>query len=533
MSNLLDKSSILLTPTAYNDGKILSVKPNTSVGDFDFTRNSSATRVNSQGLIEDMQILSGDLVTNGDFSNGANNWSLGTGWSIGVGKVIGSSASGTLSQAGIASAGKQYKVTINITDYSSGTLYVDIGGSSAQTSTSNGLKTFYFTSTSTGSLRFYGGSFTGSIDNVLVIEITDDTNLPRIDYTGGVGHWLFEPQSTNLIPYSEDLTQWANILYTLVESNSTISPDGSVNADKLVAGATNGLQLRIAPLSLTSGNTYTFSTYVKNSGGNYVILYMNDTDSQGIKVDLVNETFVTMGSSTNHFIKNFNNGWYQIGFTRAIDANVSGLNAVPSLDGNNVSFLGDGVNGVYLWGTQVEENSFATSIIPTEGAIKTRLQDAAFGAGSSDLINSTEGVLYAEIASFISLDTVEPNRYITLTNGTSNERVALLLGGNSNQLRAIIFSSTQSINLSFTTSLTEVKQFNKLAIKYKSGDYAFFLNGIKIGGSTETNIFTADTLNDLSFDVGGGTQKFRGKVKCAAVFKEAITDAELTCLTTI
>ena len=36
--------------------------------DFDFTRNSSATRVNSQGLIEDMQILSGDLVSNGDFS---------------------------------------------------------------------------------------------------------------------------------------------------------------------------------------------------------------------------------------------------------------------------------------------------------------------------------------------------------------------------------------------------------------------------------------------------------------------------------
>ena len=38
MSNLLEKASILTTPTAYDDGKILSVKPNTSVGDFDFTR---------------------------------------------------------------------------------------------------------------------------------------------------------------------------------------------------------------------------------------------------------------------------------------------------------------------------------------------------------------------------------------------------------------------------------------------------------------------------------------------------------------
>ena len=35
--------------------------------DFDFTRGSSATRVNEQGLIQDVQILSGELVQNGDF----------------------------------------------------------------------------------------------------------------------------------------------------------------------------------------------------------------------------------------------------------------------------------------------------------------------------------------------------------------------------------------------------------------------------------------------------------------------------------
>ena len=35
--------------------------------DFDFSRGSSATRVNEQGLVEDVQILSGELVQNGDF----------------------------------------------------------------------------------------------------------------------------------------------------------------------------------------------------------------------------------------------------------------------------------------------------------------------------------------------------------------------------------------------------------------------------------------------------------------------------------
>jgi hypothetical protein len=43
----------------------ISIKEVTEA-DFDFTRGSSATRVNEKGLIEDVQILSGNLVQNGD-----------------------------------------------------------------------------------------------------------------------------------------------------------------------------------------------------------------------------------------------------------------------------------------------------------------------------------------------------------------------------------------------------------------------------------------------------------------------------------
>jgi hypothetical protein len=52
MSNLLDKASILLTPTAIAASKLMCIKPNTAVGDFDFFRTSTATRTNSSGLIE-------------------------------------------------------------------------------------------------------------------------------------------------------------------------------------------------------------------------------------------------------------------------------------------------------------------------------------------------------------------------------------------------------------------------------------------------------------------------------------------------
>ena len=52
MSNLLERASILLTPTATSAAKIHSIKPNTTTGDFNFTRLTTATRVNSSGLIE-------------------------------------------------------------------------------------------------------------------------------------------------------------------------------------------------------------------------------------------------------------------------------------------------------------------------------------------------------------------------------------------------------------------------------------------------------------------------------------------------
>ena len=68
MSNLLDLASIVLTPTAYNNGEALCIKPDDGSGDFQFSRNSAATRVNAQGLVENVQILSSNLVQNGDFS---------------------------------------------------------------------------------------------------------------------------------------------------------------------------------------------------------------------------------------------------------------------------------------------------------------------------------------------------------------------------------------------------------------------------------------------------------------------------------
>lgn len=54
--SLLTEASLIVTPNAYNVGKLYSVIPNTTLGDMDVSRNTTATRVNSAGLIESVAI---------------------------------------------------------------------------------------------------------------------------------------------------------------------------------------------------------------------------------------------------------------------------------------------------------------------------------------------------------------------------------------------------------------------------------------------------------------------------------------------
>ena len=204
MSNLLDKASIILTPTAYNNGEALCVKPSDGSGDFDFSRNSAATRVNAQGLVENVQILSSNLVqngdfseegseevsngsfsqegseliTNGNFSNGSTDWILDSGWSVSDNKAL---CDGTnlayITQTAVLTTGKSYKVQFDIVDYTSGSIkYRDNGFVSGQSFSGVGSYTDYVVAGG-GQFRLMSENFIGSIDNVSVREVGQDWTL--------------------------------------------------------------------------------------------------------------------------------------------------------------------------------------------------------------------------------------------------------------------------------------------------------------------------------------------------------------------
>jgi len=65
--SLLDKASLIVTPNSYKENILYSVVPNTTLGDMDVVRATTATRVNSAGLIESV----GNNIPRIDYTNGS------------------------------------------------------------------------------------------------------------------------------------------------------------------------------------------------------------------------------------------------------------------------------------------------------------------------------------------------------------------------------------------------------------------------------------------------------------------------------
>jgi len=451
--NLLDKASILLTPTAYNDGSMLSVKPENGDGDFTFSRGSAATRVNAQGLVENVQIISSELVSNGDFSQGEQDWTLGIGWSVDQANskaVATSSTSGqSVGQSSVASSlsnGSLAQVSFQVLDITQGSFGIYFSGTLV--GSLNSVGTFNGTFIKGTETTFYIralGTTSGSISNISVKEITDDTDLPRIDYTDGCGSWLLEPQSTNLYLNSETLSTQSNA---------------------------------------TSASTYTVSFYgtgtITFSGTHTGTLVGTGAN------DRVSATFTTTSGT--------------------LTSTVSG----------------DCTKG------QLENLSYATSYILTDAAISTRLADVATNSGNSTLINSTEGVLYAEIA---ALADDGSTRVIQLSDGTNSNRIFIGYWTGSNNIRFALTSGGVIQTFQGSTSY-DILNLNKIAFKFKENDFALWINGVEAVTDTSGITFPIGTLSQLDFD-SNLSAYFYGKVKAVAVYKEALTDAQLQSLTTI
>jgi len=360
-----------------------------------------------------------------------------------------------------------------------------------------------------------------------LIEVVEN-DRPRIDYKDSEdGVFLLEKAATNLVTYSEDFSQsaWTKS-NSSITSNSVISPDGSLNADKLKEDSTNTYHRLANVLSISNGVSYSVSIFVKRAERRYVRFASAFGSGDALTdFDILNGTVLNGNGS----IKDYGNGWFKITNNFTADSTFTSINVFQLFllnDDKVRDYQGDGTSGVYVYGAQLETGNLS-SYIPTQGTIQTRVAETASGSGNSEVFNSEQGVLFANIAAN-SDDLTQ--RALGLSDGTSSNRMSIVYNdGSSNALR--MFVSNPSGTKSYITNSFNITQNNKISIKLNGTSLAFWVNGFEIHTDTLNSAFVNGTLDTFDFAFFDNNTPFYGKTKEIGYYDEILTDLELETLT--
>ena len=560
----------------------ISIKEVTDA-DFDFTRNSTGTRVNEDYLIEDVpynlatysedlsnaswtktnatvttdQILAPDGTLTADkvaiSSDALSGVRVFTqidkqkyNFSSFIKKGTTSSVKFYIIQQGVA----EYKFDVNLDTGTLGTIPSGITNAKIESAGNDWFRVSCVRDFTAGASNHGVGVVTenGNGGNYYVwgaqlvkgdqpkdyLKTTDRLDIPRIDYTNGEPSILLEPSRTNLFPYSNDYTQsnWTKTNVTITQ-NAGISPENINNASKMIASSNASFNYIYDSLT-GSSSQYTISAFVKADGRNIVWLYTQSVGSNGIiYFDLSDASMqVVAGSSgtPTGTISKMPNGWYRITSTSHTITLSSGSGIGISDAKGSLATTTDGTNGVLIYGLQIEAGSYATSLIHTSGSAVTRSADYVSNSGNSDLISSTEGVLYGELSK-PQLDNDAHLLIALINNGATTDQNTVTIGFDSDDDFFIRIKSSGSDILKYNSATSYPNQFYKIAVKYKSGDSSMYIDGKQVASSTNTFTFV-NTLNEINFNFDNNNGlPFYGNCKSIMVFKEALTDEELACLT--
>ena len=359
-------------------------------------------------------------------------------------------------------------------------------------------------------------------------------NYPLVDgVVNGCPSHLLEPSRQNLVRWNNDLTNanWTTGNISKV-ANDTISPNGTLDASKVIATINNNSHYFQQQFNIGENNV-TISAYVKNIDANYIQVTNAGNALAFTNFDIQNGTVGTSGSAmSNQKIEKLPNDWYRISVTvdnTGFPITYMRFYMVTSASSVfNEFWLPTSAVSLNVWGVQCEIGEFETSVITTTTAAVTRSAETANGSGDAATFNDSEGVLMAEISALDNTDT--SNRFISILNGTDiNNGFYMFYGGATNRIRFQYKTSSGDFN--FVTTNYNTEDINKIAFKYKSNDISVWVNGFEV--STDTTISDTPTgLDNLAFN-RSGTDNFYGNTKQIQYFDTALTDQELQTLTTI
>jgi hypothetical protein len=337
-----------------------------------------------------------------------------------------------------------------------------------------------------------------------------------------------------LFTYSEEFddADW-NKTGVTVTSNDEVAPDGETTADTIIGenGTSGAHRIDGGAITVTSG-VYVISWFVKKSNMPWCSLRQGSNEGGSNQPSVwfnldTGEKGGTLNSPLDSEIKSFPNGWFRISMT--VDIVGTTINPQLRITPNDlvVPFTSNGTEQLIAWGAQLEKASTASSYIPTVASTVTRNADVISKTGISALIGQTEGTIYAEV----DVRNFQVNgRVLAISDGTNNNRVTIFFT-TSNRFRLLV-TTGGSGQFGLNSSASFSPGVFKVAVGYKTDDFAIYVNGVQIGVNTSASVPACSAVF-LGTAEDGSTNPLNDHIKAAAILPTRLSNAELAALTTL
>lgn len=386
---------------------------------------------------------------------------------------------------------------------------------------------------------------------------TAASGVARIDYnpeTLAVRGLLIEPQSTNLVLYSEDLRNTAEAGATrpwsqfgdsdtevaLVTTTKFTGVSGSVS--KLRCSTTTAVQRQTSQAFAGADNTvYCVSCIVKAAEVSRVRLNFSTKALTYPNVDfnlLTGSVVFTSGTLVAYGIEVLRDGYYRCWLSAntltGAGAPAVTIQLMSTAGGNYTGAIGD---GLLVDAVQAELGTYPTSYIPTTTAQVTRIVDRAEVTNLSPWYNQNAGTVLVE-----AVRTTIPapasgwgayGRFFTVNDGTVNNQYSCgTVAGQSAVYTAITAAGVETMNYAALNMTANAVTKCALALTATSARMA--INGALAGASDDTSVImpTATRLTIGGRSDGSQETAWSGWIRSVRYYPRRVTNAELVSLTT-
>jgi hypothetical protein len=381
--------------------------------------------------------------------------------------------------------------------------------------------------------RSSGGSYVGA-DGLIKYAGVNEARFDHDPSTGESLGLLVEESRTNL---ALDGTTFANPNWLKSKINldtlSFLSPDNSLTAAKMYPNTESGQHNIVRTITGLSDNTvYTSSIFIKKFGSYpwcRLSLRSKDGTFTGVYFNYDTKTFgtvITIGGLVSYGYQEYSNGWIRLyivtntstgAITPTFHFWIAASNGALDFD-----YTGGNSDGYYIWGAQLEQGSFPTSYIPTQGSTRTRAADNAqiTGKNFSEWYRQDEGTIYSSfkfidntrdtdingfgkaILNFIDNSQTERIRFATSALGNSISTIwisnsitqATLNSGPYDKNKEISVSSSYKTN-NFALSRNNSQQ----TLKSSVGKVPININTLHIGRSTSAFGYISGTIRRITY----------------------------------